>query len=1129
MVFLFQNDLITFFRIVIPETANPGSDIVEAKILPPKTGESRSGGGLPIWGAMIVLAALTFGVFAEFLFGSRTVVSAAGTDTYFYFLHWRNFGIHELLKGNLPLWNPHYGSGMPFFGGFQSALLYPLNAVFLFLPVELAVNWSVALHVFLMGAFTYLWVRHQGLNPLSCLLAAMVMMFGGAYFLHIYAGHLPNLCTMVWAPLLFLAIDKVFAKPSPGGCLLGIFAVTMALLAGHVQYVFYLGCAAAVYCLLNWRYVVGDSRVVVYLLAIGVGPILLTAVQLLTGIQEAGEGLRSGGVGYETASTFSFPPENILTTVAPWFFGDMQTVPYWGRCFLFEMCLFAGVSVLVLAAVGTIGDHGKRPWTAIIMVLVALVIALGGHTPLFRMLYEYAPGFNKFRGSSKFIFLAALFLSFLAARGLNRIMTKGVPRLLIASTFASAAILTVLAISLFYTPLWGRVLHTLAATQEIYPQAMSGQPAHESAQFAITAGQHAAASFAPAIAALITLGVLLLLVKKSSQWAMALVALAGFELYGFARPALASFEPNEGDFAAIRQILDQHRGDYRIINSGNPNAAMSLDAQDIWVNDPAISRRYAEFLALTQQQGRTNLTQDFVYQRYDRLFDMLRCRYVFGSGGGGVTVSEHTNALPQLLLISNYRVITNADRILSTLANADFDFHKEVILESEPEVKPTTSHGTVKLLNSTTDALSIDVDVSDQSILLVTDTYAKGWRALPLPGSVADHYTVMPANYILRAIPLVAGHHHIRLEYAPVGFRVGKWLSIVSAFIFFVALGATVRKPIARWIAGFRAGDAWVSDSPFISGVSALAHRFPIAVGALPIFVLVLLIYLPAMHGEFIWDDDILLTNNPLIRSTSGLFDIWFTSKPLDYVPLTMTSFWFQWRIWGLDPAGYHLVNALLHALGSVLLWRLLRMFKLPGAWFAATIFAVHPVCVASVAWIAEQKNTLSLVFVLLSLILYFRGEGSRELHGATSMATSQPGSGSFYWASLVAFALALASKPSAVVLPVILLGCIWWRYGKVGWRDILRTIPFFALTIASCFITLWIQHRARAGGEIHSDPFLVRVLGGTWSVWFYLYKTILPINLSMIYPRWSINPGSVVTWLPAAALVILGGGACGK
>src|SRR6266498_1095883 len=160
---------------------------------------------------------LTLLLFGSVLFrGDTRVMGNQTTDLYAQFIAWRDFGFRQLRAGNLALWNPHIYAGAPYFGGFQGALLYPLNGLFLVMPVAQAVNWTIALHVWLLGVLTYGWLVFRRLHPGACCVGGVMAMWCGAHFLHIYAGHLTNLCTMVWTPLVFLAVDGVLAEASSG-------------------------------------------------------------------------------------------------------------------------------------------------------------------------------------------------------------------------------------------------------------------------------------------------------------------------------------------------------------------------------------------------------------------------------------------------------------------------------------------------------------------------------------------------------------------------------------------------------------------------------------------------------------------------------------------------------------------------------------------------------------------------------------------------------------------------------------------------------------------------------------------------------------------------------------------------
>ena len=128
------------------------------------------------------------------------------------------------------------------------------------------------------------------------------------------------------------------------------------------------------------------------------------------------------------------------------------------------------------------------------------------------------------------------------------------------------------------------------------------------------------------------------------------------------------------------------------------------------------------------------------------------------------------------------------------------------------------------------------------------------------------------------------------------------------------------------------------------------------------LFVLVLLAYLPGFSGGWLWDDDQLITLNPLVTEPSGLWQTWFNNTSLDYFPVTTTTFWLEYRLWGEWAPGYHAVNILLHAVNTLLVWRILGRLGVPGAWLAALLWGIHPVTVASVVWVAERKNTLSML-----------------------------------------------------------------------------------------------------------------------------------------------------------------------
>jgi protein O-mannosyl-transferase len=279
----------------------------------------------------------------------------------------------------------------------------------------------------------------------------------------------------------------------------------------------------------------------------------------------------------------------------------------------------------------------------------------------------------------------------------------------------------------------------------------------------------------------------------------------------------------------------------------------------------------------------------------------------------------------------------------------------------------------------------------------------------------------------------------------------------------------------------------------------------PLAVVA--VLLLTPLVYLPSLGGGFLIDDDVLLTRSPLIAAPDGWWRFWFSTEAIDYWPLSNTSLWLEWRLWGEWPPGYRLSNLLLHVAEALLLWRILLRLAIPGAALAALLFALHPVNVETVAWISQRKTLLAMLFVQLSALLYLRAEAPA--------ATGRLPAGRAYWLAVAAFALALLSKISVAVFPPLLALLSWWRRPLI-WRDAGRLAPFFALAALLGAVNVW--YRAR-------DPHIdveVDVLGAALragcAVWFYLSKALLPLDLAFMYPPWRIDPGQAIWWLPLAA-----------
>ena len=296
---------------------------------------------------------------------------------------------------------------------------------------------------------------------------------------------------------------------------------------------------------------------------------------------------------------------------------------------------------------------------------------------------------------------------------------------------------------------------------------------------------------------------------------------------------------------------------------------------------------------------------------------------------------------------------------------------------------------------------------------------------------------------------------------------------------------------------------------------SPLFRNLPDTGWAALVFLTTFLVYAPALRGGFIWDDDHHVPQGAT-QSWHGLWRIWFeVGATQQYYPMLHGAFWLEHRFWGEATLGYHLVNVLCHATSACLFALVLRRLggnALRGCeWFAALLFAVHPVCVESVAWISEQKNTLSTVFYLLAALAYLHFDEDRR--------------GRTYGLALACFVLALLSKTVTATLPAALLVAFWWRRGRLSWpRDALPLLPWLALGAVAGLFSGWVERTyvgAQGGGfELSLTQ---RCLVAGREIWFYVGKLLWPAHLIFIYPRWAVDAGQGWQWLyPAGALALL-------
>lgn len=294
---------------------------------------------------------------------------------------------------------------------------------------------------------------------------------------------------------------------------------------------------------------------------------------------------------------------------------------------------------------------------------------------------------------------------------------------------------------------------------------------------------------------------------------------------------------------------------------------------------------------------------------------------------------------------------------------------------------------------------------------------------------------------------------------------------------------------------------------------------------AVAIVAVTFVAYTPALRSGYVWDDDQYLTDNHLVQRPHGLaavWAIWYDGQAQrlrintpQYYPLVYTSYWIEHLVWGLRPAGYHIVNVLLHAASALLIWRIARRLHIPAGWFVAAVFALHPVQVESVAWITERKNVLSGMFYLLALLAFLR--------------SFDAGRARWYLLGLLLFMAALLSKTVTGTLPGAILLARWHQRRRIGGREVMLLMPLLILAAVAGPFTAYLERsHVGAADDEWGQTFLERaVLIAPRAFWFYAGKIVWPHPLIFIYPRWEIDAGAWTSYLPFAGLLLAVGVAC--
>jgi hypothetical protein len=565
--------------------------------------------------------------------------------------------------------------------------------------------------------------------------------------------------------------------------------------------VLYFGIIAGVYVVGRLVFLPRGSRRMVAvtllsLLIVGAG---ISAVQWIAGWGVVEESARKH-LPWSIASSYSLPVENLLTLLTPGVFGGTGQQAYWGRWYLWEVMAFVGVIPLLLAVYGAITGPRRRRLLALALVVLSMLLALGAQTPLYGLLYDFVPTMDGFRGPSKFLAPALLWICVLAVAGAHQLFTSDARRrgpVLTLSVFV--VILIISAIAIYSSAVagpghtWDQILTHLHWN---FLRFMGAPDASTIRQFGVAAARWLLWPIVGCGA-----GLVLLLVPR--RFAPVLGAcLVGIEMILFAVQYRPTFSMNQiySDENVISKDMLALPADARLFYV-NQSVMFRLREQTVFGNDAMLLRRYVDLAGALEGVDRTDDPTRLAFTAAVWPLRLLRFAAVVNQDQNGDLVLYRVpwQPLSHALLMPSWQAMTDRVHQGQALRDPTFRMERVALVDTAPAF-PTSAAATpgpaselaahVEIKDISTDALEIRATTPARCILLITDNYASGWRATPLEPGPQKNYDVMPADVAFRAIPLLPGTHHILLEYRPVAFEVGKWISAGATFLWLLGLGA---------------------------------------------------------------------------------------------------------------------------------------------------------------------------------------------------------------------------------------------------------------------------------------------------------------------------------------------------
>ncbi|MBU0480961.1 MAG: YfhO family protein [Proteobacteria bacterium] len=733
----------------------------------------------------------------------------------YYFM--ADYTAQQFREFRLPIWSPLSMLGIPFLAQGEASVFHPLSLLYFIMPTGVAINWLIAINFVLAGLAFYGYLRSLILGRQASFLGALVWSFSSIFSSRIYAGHLNYLLCLTLMPLILMLWER-YRLSNNIRFLAGIsLCYGLMLLAFYPQITYIFSIFILLYVVLQGVAAsndpVGLRREAAMALRLG-GAILLGigfgAIQLFPSLDFISQSFRQQAT-IEFAGSFSFPIENLLTLIAPGFFGTKwgaQAGQYWGRNYFWEMWMYLGVFPLTMALAGVWGAPAKRRWMFVICIAVFMLLGLGKNTPLFPFIYAHVPLFDLMRGSSKITLMAMIALITLSSYGFDAFLGMVNQRRRTAKIaiwvalvlgIALAGLLIWLEMSGGSGGAWRALLERTARSGD--PTILADSP---------DAWQNANGFFSGATKALSIglilagAGLMLLFWARSRKDRLpllfpAMILLIALDLL----PTFLSLERTTFDQsliklpAGITEYVRQFPYPPRLLmpleDNTVPNIALSYGYSSAFGYMNNTLKRYNTFISLAQNHDPRDSravahffqeTPAFRVLAYDAAATWGRLP---GSSSGQwnfTDLSYNNRKIPRAFLATVPRYMDSEEEALAYVLAPDTDLLHSPAIErgnNRPggQGGPLDSGEQVRFVSFSPERIELEVVSTAVRELVLCEMYEKNWTAT-VNGVPA---ALVPANYLFRSVQVPAGTSTIVFEYRPRSFYLGCAVSALSLLL----------------------------------------------------------------------------------------------------------------------------------------------------------------------------------------------------------------------------------------------------------------------------------------------------------------------------------------------------------